>query len=142
VKTCLDRTLNLRDKFNYDNCRRALRQVAILAVNYPEIALQTAIIVMLLLGVAMYAKYRLVPKLRAEAGVWAGNAIGRFWQTLSEKAEGEGGSPGEPGKPLKILGMEITPELLQTVMGLIQWAQQMGFLKAGPASGGENPFLK
>ena len=115
-----------------------------MVVNWPEIVVQTALIVLLFLLVALYAKLVVVPKLKHHAGEWAGAAIGRFWQKLMEDAEKdnqETGSGGGGGS-FKIAGMEITPALLKQGMELLQWAQQMGWIKSSGGGGGENPFLK
>ncbi len=118
-----------------------------MVVNWPEIAVQTAIIVALVAMVAVYVRYRSVPKLRTQAGEWAGAAIGRFWQKLMEDAkkdaeENGGGGGGGGGGAFKIAGFEITPGLLKQGMELLKFAQGMGWIKPGGAGGGENPFLK
>ena len=118
-------------------------------INWLEIGVQTAILVGLLAVIGWYARYRVAPRLRTQAGEWAGAAIGRFWVKLMEDAKkdaeeaGEGGvAVGGGGGAFKIGGFEITPALLKQGMDLLQFAQQMGWIKPGGSGGGKNPFLK
>ena len=122
-----------------------------MVVNWPEIGLITAILGGYLAAVGIYVRYRVAPRLKSQAGEWAGAAIGRFWQKLMEDAKkdseevGEGGvAVAGGGGAFKIGGFEITPALLKQGMDLLQFAQQMGRIKpgAGGSGGGSNPFLK
>ena len=123
-----------------------------MVINWPEIGIQTAIIVLLLAALLIYARRYALPKLKAQAGEWAGAAIGRFWQKLMEDAKKDSEEAGEGGVALaggggafKIGGFEITPALLKQGMDLLQFAQQMGWIKPGAgggSGGGSNPFLK
>ncbi len=115
-----------------------------MAINYPEIALIVALNAAILAAIGLYVRYRVFPVLKAEAGNWAGAAIGRFWQTLSEKAtEDEGGtlSGSSPSGALELGGFKIDANTVKTVMELVKVAQSFGFLKGG-TGGTANPFLK
>ncbi len=113
-----------------------------MVVNWLEIGLQTAFMLIILLGVALYVKYRGGPKLKAQAGEWAGAAIGRFWETLMKKSEAEGGGGTAGTGKVKLGGFEIDvgtiKELVSIVPQLMQVASMLGLVKGG---GGENPFL-
>lgn len=116
-----------------------------LVVNWPEIGIELGLIVLLLALVAVYVRYRALPKLKTDAGMWVGAAIGRFMQNLAEEAEVEGGGvPGTPGQ-LKIGGFQIDVGTIKELMGiapqLIQLVKTFGLLSGG-GGGGENPFLK
>lgn len=111
-----------------------------MVINWPEIGIQTAIIVILLAMVATYVRYRAYPKLKTAGAQWIGAAIGRFMQNLAEEAEKEVGEGGEGGGAgggaFKIAGFEITPGLLQQGMQLLKFAQEMGWIKAGGGGAG------
>ncbi len=83
--------------------------------------------------------------LKAEAGNWAGAAIGRFWQTLSEKAaeDVDGSSSGPATGAINLGGFKIDADTIKSIMELVKVAQSFGFLK-GLGGTGEtaNPFLK
>ncbi len=115
-----------------------------MVVNWLEIGIQTAILVLILSLVALYVGKRILPKLRTDAAQWVGAAIGRFMQNLREQAEAEGeGGPADGGGGFKIAGFEITPDLLRTGMQLLKFAQEMGLIKGGAGGvSAENPFLK
>ncbi len=120
-----------------------------MAVNWLEIglivALNAAILAAFLTGTALYVKKRVFPKLKGQAGEWAGAAIGRFWQTLKEKAEedDEGGGSTSSGGQFNLAGFKIDPQMIQMGMQLYEWAKKVGLIK-GDGAGGEiaNPFLK
>ncbi len=115
-----------------------------MVVNWLEIGIQTAIIVALLAVVGAYARYRVVPRLRTQAGEWAGAAIGRFWQKLMEDAQKEsegGGGEGAPAGALNIGGFKIDAGTLRSIAEILKVVQSMGFLK-GMGGGGEHPLLK
>lgn len=116
-----------------------------MAVNWPDIALQTALFILILAVIGLYVRRKVLPRFKGEISIWVGGAIGRFMQDLSKKAEEEGieaGGDGAPGS-IKLGGFEIDVGTVQTILGIVQTLQSMGILKA-PGGGGttENPFLK
>ena len=98
-----------------------------------------------------YLMYRVVPKLKAQAGEWAGAAIGRFWLKLTEEAQNDsgGGAPSGTGE-LSLGGFKIDVgtirelvSVLPEIMKAVQFAKSLGFLGwSGGAGGGEHPFIK
>ena len=107
-----------------------------MVVNWPEIALIVALNGSMLLGLALWTRYRLLSK----AEQWMGGAIGRFMQNLSaQAAEEEGGSStSSPGSALNLGGFKIDPATIKSIAEILKVVQGMGFLKKG-GSGGFNP---
>ncbi len=116
-----------------------------MAINWVEIwlvvALNAALLAGFLAGTAWYVKRRVFPKLKAEAGEWAGGAIGRFWQTLTEKAADDEGNPST-SPVFNLGGFKIDPQMIQMGMQVYEWAKNVGLIKGGTAGEVVNPFLK
>lgn len=122
-----------------------------MALNYLEMAQVAAIFasILALWSLILYRKVKeWLPKKEAEllskGEIWMGGAIGRFMQSLSDRAtEEEGGSSSgvSPAGALELGGFKIDASLIQSIGGLLKLAQQFGFLKGGTGGGGENPFL-
>lgn len=120
-----------------------------MVVNWLEIGVQTAIFAGLLAMAGAYLRYRVAPKLKAQAGEWAGAAIGRFWLKLTEEAQNdtEGGAPSGTGE-LSLGGFKVDVgtirelvSVLPDIMKAVQFAKSLGFL-GGASAGGEHPFIK
>ena len=114
-----------------------------MAINWLEIGVQTAILVLMLAAVAVYARVRAVPRLKADAAQWMGAAIGRFMMKLAEQAEDEeGGGGSATGGMIELGGFKVDVKTVQAILGIVKTLQSMGFLKAeGGEIGGENPFV-
>ena len=70
---------------------------------------------------------------------WINMAIARFMGNLAKTATDEDGtsssSASSPGA-LKVGGFAIMPELIQSLAGIAELAQKLGFLKGGTSGGG------
>lgn len=113
-----------------------------MAINWVEIAIQTALFGGMLGLVGLYVRLRMAPRLLSQAEVWMGGAIGRFMSGLAQQAEEEGGGGGgslSGSGGFNIGGMKIDANLIQSIAELVKVAQQFGLIKGG--GGGENPFL-
>ncbi len=114
-----------------------------MVINWPEIGLQTAIILAILAVVGAYVRYWQLPKLEAGVAQWVGAAIGRFMQNLANQAAEEEGSTSVGAQALNLGGFKIDPQLIELAIKygpqLIELAKSFGLIKGG--GGGTNPFL-
>ncbi len=115
-----------------------------MAVNWPEIALIWGFMLAILGLSALFVRYRLAPRLKAEAAQWVGGAIGRFMQNLADDAreEGEEDGGGGSGGGISLGGFKIDATLIRSIVELVKTLQALGILKGGSGgSGGEHPLL-
>ncbi len=110
-----------------------------MAVNWLEIGLVVTLNGVLLLGLLVLGGRFL----RKSVPMWAGGAIGRFWQKLMEESDKEGTEGGGTTGRVKLGGFEMDvgtiKELMKIAPQLIQLAQSFGLVKGG-GGGGESPF--
>lgn len=113
-----------------------------MVINWPDIALQTGLIAVLLVAIGLYVRNVYAPRLLKQAEIWMGGAIGRFMQNLAqEAAEEEGGEGGEGGAGLNLGGFKIDTGTIRAIAELAKMAKEFGLIGGGGggSGGGFNP---
>ncbi len=109
----------------------------VMVVNWPEIGLIVALNAAILAGIGVLA----LRFLRKYVPMWAGGAIGRFWQELMQKAADDD-SGDSPTGILKLGGFQIDVGTVRAFMEiapqLIELGRNFGLIK-GDSGGTFNP---
>ncbi len=113
-----------------------------MAVNWPEIGLNVLFLVLTVLAVGLYVRWRL-PKWKREAfkegEQWIGGTLGRFLQAAStEKGEsGEGPSAAGGGGGLSLGGFKLDANTIRSSAEILKVVQGLGVRKGGTGGGGK-----